>query len=144
MVEFGQRLKKLLRESDTLVRWGGEEFLIMTRETDPADAGILAQRILSASNSKPFSVGGKQLQVTCSIGFCCFPFLTGRPHQFGWEQVVNISDQAMYLCKARGRNRAIGVLPRKPALGSTESELILSDLDTAESAGLVSFSEIHQ
>ena len=60
-----------------LVRWGGEEFLIVSRYTDRREAELLAQRVLSAVADTPFSSGpGRETMYrTCSLGWAAFPWL---------------------------------------------------------------------
>src|SRR5712691_5669399 len=57
LIETARRIRTAIRSSDVLVRWGGEEFLIVSRHTDRRNAEILAQRMLDAVRSKPFAVG---------------------------------------------------------------------------------------
>ena len=57
LVEMARRLSSSIRHSDVLVRWGGEEFLIVSRYTDRSEAELLAQRVLSAVADTPFTLG---------------------------------------------------------------------------------------
>ena len=58
LIEMARRLSSSIRHSDVLVRWGGEEFLIVSRYTDRTEAELLAQRVLSAIADTPFNIGG--------------------------------------------------------------------------------------
>ena len=60
LLEMARRLSSSIRHSDVLVRWGGEEFLIVSRYTDRSEAELLAQRVLSAVADTPFSLGGSR------------------------------------------------------------------------------------
>ena len=51
------RLSTAVRKSDVLVRWGGEEFLIMTRSTDPSGTPAFCSRILEVISAEPFDLG---------------------------------------------------------------------------------------
>ena len=76
LVQFGQRLRTLMRETDFLVRWGGEEFLAVARNTDRARAEELAERIRQVVAQTPFVLDdGRTLAVTCSVGFASTPFV---------------------------------------------------------------------
>ncbi|WP_374438001.1 diguanylate cyclase domain-containing protein [Inhella sp.] len=104
-----KRLQRTLREGDLLVRWGGEEFLIMAPSLKPAHVQLLADRLLIAVADAPISIGAEQqLRVTISIGFVCFP-LPPAGLSLHWERAVNWADLALYAAKHRGRNRAVGI-----------------------------------
>ncbi|MFO1336923.1 MAG: two-component regulator propeller domain-containing protein [Burkholderiaceae bacterium] len=110
LVQFGRRLRSVLRESDYLVRWGGEEFLAVARETDRARAEELAERMRAAVADAPFQTdAGEPLAVSCSIGFACLPFVVARPHAFGWQEVVRLADMALLAAKRSGRNTWVGL-----------------------------------
>jgi len=110
LTQFGARLRAVLRESDYLVRWGGEEFLAVARDTDRVRAEELAERMRTAIAATPFVLDdGSPLDVTCSIGFACMPYEPGRPSGKTWQQVVNLADQALYAAKHSGRNAWVGL-----------------------------------
>lgn len=99
---FAGILRATCRASDTVTRWGGEEFLIVCRETSSRDAAILAERVRLAVSEHAFGAGG---HLTCSIGFATLPdggSDPGRP--VTWEQAVARADAALYEAKRRGRN----------------------------------------
>jgi predicted signal transduction protein with EAL and GGDEF domain len=92
------------------VRWGGEEFLAVARDTDRARAEELAERMRAVVAEAPFlTEGGKLLTVTCSIGFACLPYLPWRPHSLGWQDVVRLADLALYTAKRAGRDAWVGL-----------------------------------
>ena len=110
LVQFGARLRSVLRESDYLVRWGGEEFLAVARDTDRLRAEELAERMRSVIAATPFELGnGREIALTCSAGFACMPFEPERPQTRSWQQVVNLADLALYAAKGSGRNAWVGL-----------------------------------
>lgn len=110
LVQFGARLRAVMRESDHVVRWGGEEFLAVARNTDRAQAEELAERIRGVMADIPFSDDeGRSLALTCSIGFACLPYLPARPHALGWQDVVRLADIALLAAKRAGRNAWVGL-----------------------------------
>lgn len=143
LVQMQERLREVFRESDYLIRWGGEEFLVLARATRREDAKVVAERIRMAVASRDFELpDGTRLQRTCSIGFACFPFLPSQPRLLSWSQVVELADQGLYLAKRSGRNawaavystehtREDGLFPRlmqhmDQALASGEAKLVSS------------------
>jgi diguanylate cyclase (GGDEF)-like protein len=110
LVQFGQRLQTLVRESDFLVRWGGEEFLAVARNTDRDRAEELAERIRSVVAERPFALDdGRSLVLTCSIGFATMPFALQQPRALGWQDVVKLADLALLAAKRVGRNAWVGL-----------------------------------
>jgi diguanylate cyclase (GGDEF)-like protein len=104
------RLSKVIRDSDELIRWGGEEFLLVARKSNRRDAPILAERLRAAIAAGPFDLGESRfLERTCSIGFAAFPLRSGMPERPSWEAVVELADQALYVAKSSGRNGWLGV-----------------------------------
>lgn len=115
------------RDSDTPIRWGGEEFLILARATKPRSGALLAERLRSMVEQHPFELGnGTIIRLTCSIGFASYPFFAEQPTALNWEQVVNIADACMYAAKRRGRNGWVGaqageVMPQNVMAALTEA-----------------------
>ncbi|MFO1270520.1 MAG: diguanylate cyclase [Rubrivivax sp.] len=119
LVQMGQRLRAMLRETDHLVRWGGEEFLVVARDTDRARAEELAERMRQAVAAAPFlGDDGRLLPVTCSIGFACLPFDRAQPRAFGWQDVVKLADVALYAAKRSGRDAWVGLHAADGAAGA--------------------------
>lgn len=108
LVAMAQRLADALREPDLVVRWGGEEFLVVVQSLSREQVDALAQRLLDAVGQVPVRWQGREIAVTGSIGFASFPIEpTGLA--VAWEPAINLVDTALYLAKAHGRNRAYGV-----------------------------------
>ena len=110
LVQLSDLLKKICREFDFVVRWGGEEFLIVSRFTDRNEAPMMAERIRKSIEQHTFYFAdGTPLKKTCSIGFACFPFLPEHPMALSWEHVIDIADRALFAAKRSGRNRSVGL-----------------------------------
>jgi diguanylate cyclase (GGDEF)-like protein len=110
LLQMSQRLQDVFRESDFVVRWGGDEFLAVARGSTRVDAGNLAERIRLAVTSRPFALGAEQrITATVSIGFATFPFVETDPGAIGWSQVITLADHALYMSKRAGRNAWFGL-----------------------------------
>lgn len=110
LVQLAEPLTKICRQSDCVVRWGGEEFLIVSRFADRDEAPAMAERIRRTMDQHNFILpDGGQLTRTCSIGFACLPFLREHPTALSWEEVISIADHALYAAKKSGRNRSVGL-----------------------------------
>lgn len=97
---IARRLSTCVRESDTVSRHGGDEFLILLSEVDqPEDAGVIAEKIVT-SLAEPHFIAGHELQLTASVGIALYPE-DGQDAQ----SLVMRADTAMYHAKNTGRNR---------------------------------------
>lgn len=107
-----ERLGRVVRKSDVLVRWGGEEFLIMSRSADPAGTPAFCERILEVMASETFDLGhGVRVQKTCSVGWAPFPWSRGAYEAICAEEAIELADTALYRAKTGGRNQGVGILP---------------------------------
>jgi diguanylate cyclase (GGDEF)-like protein len=134
LVAVADRLRDALRETDTIVRWGGEEFLVYaTTRADGLDD--IAARILRAISAQPITLLGKDIRTTVSIGYMAMPL----PPAFvplSWDRAIGLVDMALYMAKVNGRNRAYGLqrLLRDDAEALAGAE---RDLEHAWKSGLV-------
>ncbi len=108
IVEVARRLRAVLREPDLIVRWGGEEFLVVVRTLTGEGVESLAERMLDAIGAQPVEHEERSISTSASIGFATFPIEPMRL-AVSWERAINLVDTALYLAKAHGRNRAYGV-----------------------------------
>ena len=100
LVEVARRLSALARRTDTVARLGGDEFVVLCGDLDlHATAGLLADRIIQAV-AVPFTEGGRDLSVTCSVGIATTSEAATEP-----DRLVREADAAMYEAKKAGRNR---------------------------------------
>jgi diguanylate cyclase (GGDEF)-like protein len=126
--EVAIRIGSVMRRSDDLVRWGGEEFLLVCRTTDRDNAGMLCDRVLEAVRDMPFDVGnGVQVHKTCSIGWAPFPWLPNDVGRLSIDNVIELADKGLYLAKRGGRNRSFGMVPA-PDVGARESGVSMEKL----------------
>ncbi len=113
LVSAAKRLLSQARSSDTVARVGGDEFLLLLEPPhDTAACIAVANRIID-SLSKPFKLGNKELQITCSIGILVYPDFGDRDH------LIANADAAMYAAKRNGGN---GYVVFESHMGSDASE----------------------
>lgn len=99
-------LKKMVRESDIVIRFGGEEFLVLLLDVVEGDAMLVAEKIRAAIEKMKVMVGSEIVQKTISIGAAEFPKDTD-----GFWQAIKYADVALYRAKDQGRNRAMRFTP---------------------------------
>jgi diguanylate cyclase (GGDEF)-like protein len=135
---LAQLLQQTFRTSDSIIRWGGEEFLIVVRFVDRAYAAELAEKLRSAVAAHPFVIGeGTILRRTCSIGFAAWPFSRTHPHAVGFEHVVALADAALYAAKHGGRDAWVGVTLADDDDPIGAAEAFRQDVDRAAWRGAV-------
>lgn len=139
--EVALRLKNTVRDTDMVLRWGGEEFLIFSPKSNPAQITRLVERVLQVIGEKPIQVGEIAVPVTLTAGYISLPF-SGVPEILcNWEKALQMADMALYLGKAHGRNRAYGLsrllVPHEQAM-----PILDHDLSAAISAGMVEIIEV--
>jgi len=131
-------LEKVFRSSDLLIRWGGEEFLIVVRDTNRDEGKTLAARLRTTINNHSFIIGNETtLNKTCSIGFASFPFSKEQPELVSWQDTINIADKALYFSKVNGRDAWLGI-ESEALLEKSQFQSLLQD-DILQSNNLFSF-----
>lgn len=99
LIACAERLKKAVRESDTVARIGGDEFVILLPEiTDHNAIGCVADKIIFEMN-RPFKYEKSELAISCSIGIAIYPL-----HGLDKQTLINSADSAMYEVKNSTRN----------------------------------------
>jgi diguanylate cyclase (GGDEF)-like protein len=133
---FAKRLSKVMRKSDVLVRWGGEEFLIMSRSADISGIPVFCSRILEVVAAEAFDLGnGIRVHKTCSIGWAPYPWCRSGLEVICAEEVIELADTALYRAKRLGRDQCVGFLPSDAAIAASE-KLTMDDLRN-EHSGLI-------
>jgi len=104
------RLLSCVRRSDTVCRYGGDEFVILLADiAHPSDAAVCTSKIVALINES-FDISGQQLRLGASIGIATYP-----EHAHEAELLIRYADLAMYQAKCSGRNRcevfATGLIP---------------------------------
>ncbi|HKH98516.1 MAG TPA: GGDEF domain-containing protein [Candidatus Sulfotelmatobacter sp.] len=121
-----QRLSTVVRKSDVLVRWGGEEFLIMSRSTDPSGTPAFCSRILDVMSAEAFDLGhGISVRKTCSVGWAAYPWCRGAFEALCAEEAIELADAALYRAKALGRNLGIGIVANDAAISNPAAITLL-------------------
>ena len=126
---YAERLGQTLRGEDAVIRWGGEEFLLVCREVSPESLLTLCRRVAAKLRESPFQLpGGPEIGCTSSVGFATFPFVPADPDLFGHETVINLADHAMYVGKRSGRDLVVGLVPGERPIDAEVREWVKRDL----------------
>lgn len=148
LIEAARRISSAIRSTDLLIRWGGEEFLVVSRNADRSQAATLANRVLDAFRTKPFVIDASEQtkEQTCSIGWAAFPWFEDDVRAISYEGVIKFADRGLYRAKKAGKNQAVGMIPSGegasvvPTAESLSDALLNSEPAHSESEAALEFS----
>jgi diguanylate cyclase (GGDEF)-like protein len=100
-----KRLSSALRDSDALVRWASEVFLVLTGPMSDAQLNLAVRRVLTALHSEPIAWNGQSIGCTVSIGYASFP-VGGTAVDISLDRAITLVDKALRQAKRQGGNRA--------------------------------------
>ena len=101
LIHFSQLIRSVLRKSDALVRYGGEEFTLLLPDTDSRGAMLVLSRLQQLMKKSPIKIGDKEVNTTFSAGVA---FL--KTEENG-HAVLRRADEALYRAKKEGRDRIV-------------------------------------
>ena len=98
LVQFARRMQAAVRQSDTVCRQGGDEFVVLLPGLDgPQQSTVVARKVLAVCQA-PFDLQGHEVRVGLSAGLALFP-----QHGSAFEELARHADTAMYAAKRSGR-----------------------------------------
>lgn len=100
LVKICESINNHIRNSDILVRWGGEEFLLLCDGLKKDDVPYFANKLLQAVERCQFEFEGQKKSVTISMGVSYFQTIDKT-----YEQALKKADEALYIAKEQGKNR---------------------------------------
>ena len=117
LLEVRDVLLGTCRKSDFVIRWGGDEFVVIAKQAKPGESEALAERIRKKIAEHSFLLAdGQIVRTTCSIGFAAFPLYRGQAESGDLDEILTMADSLMYEAK-RHRNAWAGIL--SPSNAST-------------------------
>lgn len=103
--QFADLLRGLVHPRDHVLRWGGEEFLMVFQPLPETEVAGLANRIRDTLNRHRFSLdNGTSLALTSSIGLAAYPPCSDGSADANWDIALGLADKGLYACKAAGRD----------------------------------------
>jgi diguanylate cyclase (GGDEF)-like protein len=125
LIAVADALRREIRESDLAVRWGGDEFLVVSRSLDRRYGEQCAERLRRSVGAIAIPAGGgEQVRCTLSIGYAAFPFLAATPRALTWPQTLELADRALLRAKRDRRDCHLGLV----AAADTDPALVLAYL----------------
>lgn len=106
----GARLKRVVRDGDIVVRYGGDEYIVVLPNTDKKTATVIAERIRREISKEPFyAFGNKRFNITVTLGVASYPQdATNR------DDLIGKADKSMYEGKLSGRDKVVVAKSTKP------------------------------
>ena len=124
LITISQKIKNIIRKEDTLIRFGGEEFILFVYKQEIRASIDIANRIRNTIKNTVIHTDMNQISITLSIGVNPYPF-----HAKNIEEAIKIADEQLYIAKSSGRNR-VEVFNDKEKESSSSSKRI-SDIHLA-------------
>lgn len=115
--QMARLLKRLVRQSDHVIRWGGEEFLLLMDSTEPP--ALFLERLLAAMQQEPWLDNAKlpgsavAVKLSCSVGVVTYPFV--KQSHWNWPQALVLADKALYHVKYSGKSGWLWLVPNSSA-----------------------------
>lgn len=103
LFNFASLVKNFIRKEDTLVRYGGEEFLVILPGANLSATEIIGEKIRRVIEETMVKHGDQEVKVTVSIGGSCFPEVACD----SYDQLIENADKNLYKAKDTGRNKVI-------------------------------------
>jgi len=100
LVRFASRVRRCVRDADTVARWGGDEFVVLLDEIRTGEDAVEVAKRIHTSLDAPVEVRGERVQLHSSIGIAL-----GGPPPLEADALVSRADTAMYRAKRRGKNQ---------------------------------------
>jgi diguanylate cyclase (GGDEF)-like protein len=143
LTQLAGLLRKICSESDLIVKWKDDKFLIVNRFTSREQVKELAERLRLEVNDHIFDLGKVQTKrITCSIGFSAYPFQQTGIDKLDWKEVVNIAEKALDAAKYMGPNTWVGILSTEKTDADTicqemglDDEKLLANLKKLDESG---------
>ena len=105
LLQVRDELLDCARQSDTIIRWGGDEFLIVGQTKGVSGIANFAERVRLAIGERVYDLGnGHNAELSCSVGAVPYPLAPLKTELLNWEQSLNVADAGAYIVKANGRN----------------------------------------
>lgn len=122
LLELRDVLLGICRRSDFVIRWGGDEFVVVAKQTQADEAKALAERIRASVAAHNFYLNDGQLvRTTCSIGFVSYPLFRSQSDDSSLDQIICIADGLMYEAK-KHRDAWVGMLSPTEATASFDCD----------------------
>jgi len=124
-----KRLSSALPDSDALVHWAGEAFLVLTGPMSDAQLNLAVRRVLIAIHSQPIAWNGHSIGCTVSVGYASFP-VAGTAVDIALDRAITLVDKALRQAKRQGGNRAC-LISRVSAKSERELSVINAQFEVA-------------
>ncbi len=112
LTHVAKMLNLHMRDSDILVRFGGEEFVVIFNNTTCQNGKIFAERIRETIEKTAYNYKEHQLKTTVSIGVYCLDQEHAKQSQNNIDEIIHRADLALYEAKATGRNKVTVFNPK--------------------------------
>ncbi|MGI6395102.1 MAG: ligand-binding sensor domain-containing protein [bacterium] len=138
---FAQTLKNSVRKDDLVVRWGGDEFLVILNSTDYDHLSVYAKKVLSTGLEGIEIEGEEPMKIVVSIGYSAMPFYQGE-HNLNFEENLLMSDMALFKALAQGHGFIKQAVPGNFVPDKAQIESFMKDIDEGIESGFFNIVDI--
>lgn len=125
---FAESLKDSVRKDDLVVRWGGDEFLVILNATDYEHLPVYAKKILSMGLEGIPMEGEEPMKIVVTTGFSAMPFYPGE-HSLNFEESLLMSDMALFKALSKGHGSIKQAVPGSAVPEKEQIESFMKDID---------------
>ncbi len=138
---FAESLKSSVRKDDLVVRWGGDEFLVILNATDYNHLAVYAKKILSMGLEGIRMEGEDPMKIVVTIGFSAMPFYPGE-HTLNFEESLLMSDMALFKALSKGPGSLKQAVPGNFVPEKEQIESFMKDIDEGIKNGFFNIIDI--
>jgi two-component system sensor histidine kinase ChiS len=136
LIQCREILENACRESDIVVRWGEDMFLVVSRYSNRDYAPTIADRIRAQFEDHAFEIErDRKIHLACSLGAASYPFLPTQPDYVNWEQVVAIANKGLSIAKKSGRNAYVNIACSESTVPDRLFQRIQEDIESVVQSG---------
>ncbi len=130
--ELTDIINRSIRENDVAIRWGGEDFLVVLKNTKTDYLTVFAEKLRACIQEHEFIIGkDKIISITCSIGFTRVPINDDPAGIYKLDDYIAITDLALYYSKDLGRNRWTGIENGVSGISTENMDVVTHSLNAA-------------
>ena len=138
---FAESLKSSVRKDDLVVRWGGDEFLVILNATDQSHLPVYAKKILSMGLEGIKIEGEDPMKIVVTTGFSAMPFYPGE-HTLNFEESLLMSDMALFKSLSKGPGSIKQAVPGSFVPEKEQIDSFMKDIDEGIKDGFFNIIDI--
>lgn len=142
LTAFAETLRNSVRKDDLVVRWGGDEFLVLLNTTKYDHLPVYAKKIEEIAQKGIEITGEEPVKLSLSIGFSAMPFYSRGLNALNFEESLLMSDMALFKALSEGTAKIKQALPGNEIPAKEEIATFMKDIDSGIKKGFFRIEDI--